>query len=910
MRGAPSEPSFVPHPLAVLASAFAFGVVAAHLAALPLALLLIGDVILSLAAVFYLLRESPRQAALILIFAFFATGATLAALERDNRHTDRVQRLYEDSIIASGEPVEVTGVMDRGPEPAPDGVYVSLDVESLRFKGREFAVKGHVSLFAPMRNNVARLEYDYLELRYGARLRVMIALSRAEQFRNPGVSPLSEYLERRDLDATGIIKSPLLIERLDDVRVFLPLAWLYEWRESLLSEIDGRFSIETAGVLKAAFLGNRYQLSHAAAERFRDAGTFHVLVISGMHISFIGGMVLWLMSHLTKRRLWQFVVTASFLWAYTIAVGAEVSVVRAALMFTLIALAPVVHRRARSLNALGGATLVLLVWRPNDLFDPSLQLTFLSVLAIITIGWPLLERVRDVGAWYPTREKPYPPSCPEWFRVIAEALFWNERAWQAELARSNFNYKLFKTSLALRLESLHLQRTLRYAASAVVVSVSVQLTLLPLLIIYFHRISLSSLLLNIIVGILMALLALAALVAILISHLGAWLAAPFVKLAEALNWLMVHSVDPFAHLGIASVRLPEYSGWPSGIYVLYYIPLVALAVCMARWNPFARARRSTGSSIPVQQIATLAAAVLIVLLTVIVAHPLSQGRADGRLRIDFLDVGQGDAVFVTMPDGTTLLVDGGGRPRFNQPHNSTGDDDMAVPFERDGRSIGEAVVSEYLWWRGLDHVDYVLASHADADHIDGLNDVLRNFRVRAGLVARAPAGDPEFAQFATTARSVNVPLLLIGRGDILQFGDVDMDVLWPPPLQDWAAPSRNNDSIVLRLRYGNRTFLLTGDIEKNAEAALTNGQDDLHCDAVKAAHHGSRTSSTDAFVNATRPRFAVISVGLTSIFGHPHREVVERWTASEAKVLTTGKSGTITLSTDGNDLRLETFVKE
>src|SRR4029079_12488865 len=107
------------------------------------------------------------------------------------------------------------------------------------------------------------------------------------------------------------------------------------------------------------------------------------------------------------------------------------------------------------------------------------------------------------------------------------------------------------------------------------------------------------------------------------------------------------------------------------------------------------------------------------LIAVVVLHPRSAGLLDGKLRVDFLDVGQGDAALLTMPDGRTLLVDGGGRTTDKNGSNT------------DRRSIGEAVVSEYLWWRGLDTVDYVLATHADADHIDGLNDVLRNFTVTA-----------------------------------------------------------------------------------------------------------------------------------------------------------------------------------
>jgi competence protein ComEC len=143
---------------------------------------------------------------------------------------------------------------------------------------------------------------------------------------------------------------------------------------------------------------------------------------------------------------------------------------------------------------------------------------------------------------------------------------------------------------------------------------------------------------------------------------------------------------------------------------------------------------------------------------------------------------------------------------------------------------------------------------------------------------------------------------------VLRFGSVTASVLWPPSL-DAKAPSANNDSVVLRLQLGERALLLTGDIEKPAESRLLQAHSNLRADVVKVAHHGSKTSSTPALVAAAQPRFAVISVGQTSIFGHPSKEVVDRWRTSGAQVLTTGESGTITVTTDGRDLRLETFVE-
>ncbi len=900
---------FVAHPLAVLAASFALGVLGARFIALPLGLLFLCGAACTLLAVYCFVKRRERVASLLLVLAFCGAGAALMILEkREVAAASRVERLYDVGVIESGDPVEVTGVLERATEPAPDGFYLVLKIERLRFKGEERAASGRVMLFAPVRDRAAREEYEALELRYGARVRVMLALSRADQFRNPGVNAFTEYLEQRSLDATGTIKSPLLVERLDDERVFLPLAWLYEWRQRVLYEIDANFSPRTGGVLKAALAGNRYHLARDAAERFREGGTFHVLVISGAHISFIGGLALLLMRRVTRRRAWQFMVSVAFLWAYTIAVGAEASVVRAAWMFTIVALAPVVHRRANSLNALGGATLVLLVCRPADLFDPSFQLTFLSVLAIIALSWPLLTKLREVGQWRPTRATPYPPRAPHTLRRFAEALFWSEREWRREIEKSNYSYKLFKTPLAARLERLHLQRALRYSFTALVVSASVQLMLLPLLVVYFHRLSLAALFLNIVVGALMALLALTAVAALLLSQLSVWLAAPLFKLAEGLCWLMTHSVDPFTAFGVASVRLPEYTNWPAAVYVIYYAPLAALACALARWQPLKRHEESDETSRTARLLKPRYSGIaLAVLFAVIVWHPRSAGRPDGRLRIDFLDVGQGDAALVTMPDGTTLLVDAGGRPGFAR--RGPRENGAEETFERDTRGIGERVVSEYLWWRGLDHVDYILATHADADHIDGLNDIARNFGVRAAIVARAPADDEEFARFSATARAYGLPVRLVGRGDRLRFGAVEADVLWPTRAQDSSEPSGNNDSLVLRLRYGQRTFLLTGDIERPAEAALVNDPAELRSDVVKVAHHGSKTSSTEAFVKAAHPSYAVISVGLDSVFGHPHKEVVERWRASGAQVLITGQRGTITISTDGSDLKVETFIK-
>ena len=911
----PASEIFAPHPLAQLATAFALGILGGLYFVVPSSLLISTAALATLVAAIALVAEQRRKrglgiATILVTLAVLLLGATFESIEKNNVPKNQLRSLLDKGTITVGDPIELTGVLERDPESAPERLYLFLAVEETRSRGVDRRVSGEVVLLAPVVAKSTQTEFDQLDLRYGARIRVMTVLERADSFRNPGVSSFTEYLDRKGYDATGFVKSPLLIERLENERVFLPLSWLYEWRRKLQTEIDARFSKDTAGVLDAALLGNRYNLSHSTSERFRDGGTFHVLVISGLHITFLGGLVFLIARRFTKNTVLQFLLSAAVLWAYSLAVGAGSSVARAALMFTIILFAPLVSRRASSLNALGATALVLLAWHPSDLFDPSFQLTFVSVLAIVVFAWPLLEKLSAVGSWRPTRETPYPPACAEWLRSFCESLFWSEREAQRQLERANYSYKLFKAPLAGTLERLHLQRLARYAFGAIVVSAAVQIALLPFLVVYFHRLSFASFLLNIGVSLLMAAVAISAAVALLVAQVSPTLAAPLISLTNSLNWVMVHSVDPFARLGAASIRLPEYTGWASAVYGLYYLPLALLVASLSNWKPLDLPRPETKSKRR-RRLRLIAPLAQLLALGLIVAHPSSAGRATGKLRIDFLDVGQGDSALVTFPDNTTLLIDGGGRPGpFQKSASGDLEEGDEETFERETRSIGESVVSEYLWWRGLDHVDFILATHADADHIDGLNDVARNFEVRAALAARTPGNDQEYARFAATLADKNIPLRLIGAGDVLRFGEVTAKVLWPLPAADPNAPSRNNDSIVLRLQLGERALLLTGDIEMAGENGMLRAREDLRADVVKVAHHGSKTSSIENFIAAAQPRFAVISVGQTSVFGHPNADVVERWKLSGAEVLTTGNSGTITVTTDGRELELETFVKK
>jgi len=887
------ERNFNPYPMLWISVFFAAGIALA--AGTGKGIWIAATIALFLAVLWLI---SPRVARAIFPVVFVPLGIGCYLVEAENVSDNRIKNIYDTASIASGEPVEIEGVLRRHPEPAYGGAFLMVRVDRLTFQGAVRSVSGDVRLFANADDSETAAEYAPLDLRYGSRVKVACRLEREERFRNPGVASRIEMFDQQGIDAIATVKSPLLIEKLGEDPVFVPLALAYDARKHLIDSFRKSFSEETAGVMIASLLGDKYFLDRNTAEIFREGGTFHVLVISGLHITFIGGLTLWFVSFFTKRSLYQFLLATSFLWAYTFAVGAEIPVVRASVMFTILLLARVIDRRGTLLNALGGCTILLLVWRPSDLFSASFQLTFVSVAAIVACAFPIIEKMRSIGSWAPSVETPLPPVASRPLRRFCELLYWNEAAWRIENGRQIWSANLFKAPYLKWLSASNFKSILAYLVEGVLVSVIVQFWMLPLLVVYFHRVSPASVLLNLWVGVLLATESFSALFGILLSGVSVWLAAPVIVLTEVLNTVMMSIPAWTSHLDGISFRVPVYSGPLKTIYWIYAAVVITTAVRMFKWEPFAQHRRPAKSRVDI-----LLPATTMLVAAVVVFHPLSAPRPDGKLRVEFLDVGQGDCTLVTLPNGETMLVDGGGSIDLRN--------DESGGFEPDSRRIGEFVVSEFLWEKGYDHVDYIVATHADADHIQGLTDVANNFRVGTILVSGAADTDPQYSELLEVISSRDVPVRRVARGDVLEIGGTTIEVLHPGH-EALDTSSSNNGSIVLRLIFGSTTFLLTGDIEEATEGDLVTNfalPESLRAEVVKVPHHGSRTSSRDAFVKRTDSRVAIVSVGRKSRFGHPHRDVVARWLANGAEVMTTGEKGTITITTDGNGIEINSFVR-
>jgi competence protein ComEC len=397
---------------------------------------------------------------------------------------------------------------------------------------------------------------------------------------------------------------------------------------------------------------------------------------------------------------------------------------------------------------------------------------------------------------------------------------------------------------------------------ALATSVAAQLALAPLLLRLFHRLAPAALLLNLAAVPLSSAVLVAGLATIVVAPLGETVVAR----AGDIAWIASHAL-------IASGKVVEGVPWldrrfptPLPTAVVGYLLALAL-LATGRHRRLASAATAAG------------------LAALLFGRPVRE--MDGRLALEVVDVGQGDCLVVHSPLGHVWLVDAGGS--FERPFD-----------------FGETVVGPHLWDLGVTKIDRLLLTHAHPDHVGGAPFLVRNFRVGDVWEGPAPAQDPVYTSLNQQLQSLGASRRSVVLGVAGVWDGVSFEVLNPPAPGIPPLRTRNDDSLVVRLRWGDVQFLLTGDIEGTAERHLQA----VPASVLKVPHHGSRTSSTVGLLRSVSPRVAIVSVGYHSTFGHPHPEVVERYLRAGIQLFRTDRDGTVAVSTDGRSLWVKTAVSE
>jgi competence protein ComEC len=330
----------------------------------------------------------------------------------------------------------------------------------------------------------------------------------------------------------------------------------------------------------------------------------------------------------------------------------------------------------------------------------------------------------------------------------------------------------------------------------------------------------------------------------------------------ALATLMIHWLVTLARLVSRPGFLSFYVVPPAAMLVVWGLAALIAAGASRGWP------RRTATALLVVALAATAGAG---------RNP----RATGRLEVTVLDVGQGDAILLRLPAGTTMLIDAGG-------------------FSRAGFDVGRRVVAPALRAMGLLRLDILAVTHAHLDHIGGAAAVLRDLEPRALWLGRMPAESDAGRALEDLAEALDIAVVRPRRGARVTIGGARVEVLNPAPGASPLRAAANDDSLVLRVVHRRRGVLLTGDMEAPLESALVAEGRGLGADLLKVGHHGSRTSTTAAFLEKVGAAFAVISVGATNPWRHPDAEVIERLRRAGVSLYRTDRDGALRFETDGD----------
>jgi len=700
-------------------------------------------------------------------------------------------------------------------------------------------------------------------LHYGELVELEAKLRPPRNFGNPGAFDITGYLARRNIYWLGTANAKSRIERLEGRCGQRALSAVYWLRERSVSRLDTLFANDAyaLGLSRAVLLGDTARLERVWAEDYRRTGTYHTIVISGIHLTVLAGCFLVFFRLFGKTGLASLAVTAGLCWIYALMTGAGAPVVRSAAGLTLFLGAHFLYRRARILNILAAVGILFLLADPDQLFEASFQLSFLAVGLIGALAVPLLAATTE----------PYADGLRQLTDTRRDTRL---PAWVAEM----------RVELRLATETIehwawiharHTQRLIEiagaccnYAWTLFVISAVIQIGMLLPMIAYFHRFSVTGLTANVLI----------------VPAMNLLVPVGFLAIVTGWNWLGAIAGWLLA-IGKATTawharwepgwRIPDPPVW---LAVLFVVSLVGLSVAM----------RCAGGRI---RLATLGGFLLIAVL--LVAHPFGLQTEPGWLEMTAVDVGQGDSLLIVSPEGKLMIFDTGGLPPLGK-------------LRRPALDVGEDVVSPYLLTRSVKTVDVVALSHAHEDHIGGLLAIVRNFHPREVWTGAFPATEA-WLRTRAAIEAAGTRVISPKAGEKRLWGGIRIDVVSPPEDYRPGAQARNNDSLALLLRYKSSSLLLVGDLERAMEAQIVREERVGRVDVLKVGHHGSKTSTSPALLEVTQPTWAVISAGTGNLFRHPHPEVTKRLAQRGASVWRTDLNGQVRFLTDGHRWRVEPY---
>lgn len=586
-----------------------------------------------------------------------------------------------------------------------------------------------------------------------------------------------------------------------------------------------------AGIFSAILMGDKTELDQEIKDLYSLSGIAHILAISGLHISLIG---MFLYSLLRKRFSFatSSALTIAVVTLFVITSGMGIATIRAFVMFILKLIGEILGRKYDYITAISLSALILLADNPFIIINSGFQMSFCAMITI-TIIWPKVVYLINI-----------------------------------------------KSKIA----------------NSIVLSLCIGIFMNPVIAYNYFQLPTYSFMLNIIV---VPLLGIVVISAIAGSSMG-FLSILMGKTALTPGCLIL---EVYTFLCENVLKIPGaviVVGKPTiKIIVLYYMVIVFFLFCftLVRKNyekdcNIKEMIDENGKKVISSQIILkkqrkfdfkirLAVIGISILSGFFIYYTPSKG-----LDIQFMDVGQGDGIFIKADDGTTITIDGG---------------------SSDVKNVAKYRMIPCIKASGTGVIDYAVITHADKDHISGIEEIL-NMNTENGLTIRnlvmphVSYEDEAYDELLTAAKTKGIQVLYIKEGDTMKLGKVEIKCIHPDG--KYISDNRNDYSTVLSLKYENFSALFTGDIPAEIEKSIINKIDNNYT-ILKVAHHGSKYSSDMEFLKKVMPAYSVISVGVDNSYGHPGTETINKLKSLNSKILRTDLSGEIEIFSKENNMEID-----
>lgn len=556
-------------------------------------------------------------------------------------------------------------------------------------------------------------------------------------------------------------------------------------KEKMIDNINKNMPQRTRNLLLGILIGERDNIQEDIIESFKTSNLSHILAVSGAHTSYIILGITYMISKSKTPKKIGYIITIIALLLFIIITGATYSVIRACIMAIIVIGAKLCYRKENFVTSICTSLLIILIQNPFAINDIGLKLSFMGTIGIII-----------------------------------------------------FNKNITNLFIKLKIKEK--------IAKILSITFSAQLMIIPITILNFNTISLTFFISNLLASPLLGIIIILGFISIFISFI-----------LEPISKILFLVLNIFLELLILISRLtgkiPGSSilvKTPNIIFAIIYYILILFSnyFFLIKKNPTRRFHKKLIKIITIKNIEKVVKTIVMVLLIILLFTSLIR-IINPKLKIYFMDVGQGDSTLIVTPKNKKILIDGG-----------EGKNNILLP---------------YLLDRRINKIDYVMISHFDSDHCNGLIEVIEKINVKNIIISRQSEESEEYKNILNIIKQKNIKVKIVKEKDkIFIEKDLYMEILNPAEKLEFQ--DLNNNSIVAKLIYINFSMLFTGDIEKVEENLADKYKNNLKSTVLKVSHHGSKTSSSEEFLKYVKPRIALIGVGKDNKFGHPNQTTIEK----------------------------------